>query len=266
MILNIPSIKNSSLFGMIFCDLFPAYPSVGRNHSKRATFGRLKYKPYTYKTKNSKWIGIIYKTFFFTFFTILISCSPLDEKQVEPVIIDETLIFQENEKIFKGTGRLLFQKPLFGLNSTELYILRANFFHADSQLILHSHFQGFKKGNGIKIFFIREENSLLIEAATPGYKKQSLQREENFFSGNQELYVYVKVQNGIKDLIRIKIWNHWSNPTGYLKSPSAFMSDQNLIADSLKQAFYSKGKGILWGLELHKIHLLEILRESGNRI
>ena len=169
-------------------------------------------------------------------------------------------------KTFKGTGRLLFQKPLFGLNSTELYTLRANFFHTNSQLILHSHFHGFKKGNGIKVFFIRKGNSLLVEAATSNYNKRNLYREESFFSGNQELYVYVEVQNGIKDSIRIKIWNHWLNPTGYLKKTNAFISNQNLLADSLKQPFYSKGKGILWGLELRTIHLLEILRESGNKI
>ena len=170
------------------------------------------------------------------------------------------------KKLLRGTGRLLFQKPLFGLNSTELYTLRANFIHTDSQLILHSHFQGFKKGNGIKVFFIRKGSSLFIAASTPNYNKQNLYREENFFSSNQELYVHVKVQNGIKDSVRIKVWNRYFNPTGYLKKTNAFISDQNLLTDSFRKPFYSKGKGISWGLELQKIHLLEILRESGNRI
>ena len=203
---------------------------------------------------------------FSVFFAIIVSCSPLDETRVKPVIIDKTLTPQDNGKTFKGTGRLLFQKPLFRLNSTELYTLQANFFHTNSQLILHSHFQGFQKGNGIKIFFIREGSSLFIAAATPNYNKQSLYRGESFFFDSQELYVHVQVQNGIKGSVRIKIWNRWLNPTGYLKKTNAFVSSQNLLTDSFQRPFYSKGKGVLWGLELKKIHLLKTLRESENRI
>ena len=196
---------------------------------------------------------------------LLASCSFPDEK-LKPILIDKTLTLAKNKKTIEGTGRVLFDQALFSLNSKELYSLKAEFFQEDSWLTLHSHLQSFQKEDGIKIFFIRERETLIIEAATPNHKKQSLYKEEGFFTNNQQMYVYVEVHNGTKNFIHIRIWNRHLNPTGYLKTTYFFISDQGLLADSSEQTFYSKGRGLLWGMELYKARLVEVLRESTGKL
>lgn len=208
-----------------------------------------------------KWLFLI-KWLFFT-----LACSPPNEKTAKPLLIDKhTLSFSEDGSQIQGSGRVLFQQPLSSLNSRALYQLRAEFFHPESQLILHSHFQGFKKRKGVKIFFTRKGSRLLIEAQTPRYKKQQLDAREDFFASTKEIYFYVEVQNGSTNFIRIRVWNLYFNPTGYLRTQPDLLPGENLMLDSLQQPFYSKGGGILWGLELNKIHLLEAERKPEDRI
>ena len=208
----------------------------------------------------------IYKLSVFIICLLLASCSLPNEKLTKPILIDKTLTLAKNKKTIEGTGRVLFDQALFSLNSKELYSLKAEFFQEDSWLTLHSHLQSFQKEDGIKIFFIREGETLIIEAATPNHKRQSLYKEEGFFTNNQQMYVYVEVHNGTKNFIHIRIWNRHLNPTGYLKTTYSFISDQGLLADSSEQTFYSKGRGLLWGMELYKARLVEVLRESTGKL
>ena len=198
------------------------------------------------------------------FWLLLTGCSPSDNIKANPVIIDKTLTV--NKKGIKGSGRLFFNQALFGLNSKELYSLKAEFFHENSRLILHSHFSGFKSLDGIKVFFIREGENLTVKVGTPNWKEKILYKEEGFFTTTKIVYFYIEAQNGIEDMVRVQIWNRYFNPTGHLKTTVSSISDQNLLADSFPERFYSKGQGLLWGLELDKIQLIEALRESGDRI
>ena len=200
----------------------------------------------------------------FLFISLLFcSCSPPEKKQVEPLIVDrETIEFSESENSLKGTGRVLFNQPLFGLNSKEFYFLKAEFFSEDSSLVLHSHFSGFVKQDGVRVIFIRDKNKLLIKTATPDYPVQELHVIENYFERNNQLDIYVQVQNGIREFVNIKIWNAYINPTGYLKKTADFFTLQNLMTSSEDILFYSKGKGLLWGVELNKVRLMEIYRNS----
>ena len=133
-------------------------------------------------------------------------------------------------------------------------------------MILHSHFHGFQKGNGIKVFFTRKGSQLVIETEPPRHKKQQLALREDFFANTKEIYFYVEVQNGGKNFIRIRVWNLYFNPTGYLRTEPDLLPGENLMLDSLQHPFYSKGQGILWGLELNKIHLIEMKRKSADKI
>ena len=204
----------------------------------------------------------MYPLFLFIFL-LLCSCSPPAEKQVEPLIVDkETIEFSDSEKILQGTGRVLFNQPLFGLNSKEFYFLKAEFFSEDSSLVLHSHFSGFLEQDGVRVIFIRDKNNLIIKVATPDYPVQELHIVENYFERNNQLAIYVQVQNGIREFVNIKIWDAYINPTGYLKKTADFFTLQNLMTSSEDVLFYSKGKGLLWGVELDKVRLMEIYRNS----
>ena len=198
------------------------------------------------------------------FLIILISfflsaCS--NDQEVRPLIIDKnTLTLSKEENTLEGTGRVVFNQPLFGLNSREFYFIKADFLHSNSSFILHSHFSDFFKQDSIKVFFIKEKKDLRIQVSTPGYKKQELRKVPDYFVKNQELSLYVSIQNGTDNFIDIQIWDSYLNPTGYLKTSSPFLLTENFLAQSQGLLFYSKGQGILWGMELNNVRLLKASR------
>ena len=199
-------------------------------------------------------------------FLFSFGCSPDVENQAKFFILDKEFVqLSKDKKVLEGAGRVLFQQPLFGLYSKELYFVKAELFHENSSLVLHSHFSGFAKEDGIKIFFIRDKNSFIIKVSTPAYPVQELYKDEDYFVKNQTFEIYTEVHNGTENFINIKVWNTYINPSGSLKKPTSFLSQQNLIVDSEDTLFYSKGQGMLWGVSLDKVRLIKITRESLNQ-
>lgn len=194
------------------------------------------------------------------------SCSPPPvSPKAKPVIIDQaTLELSPDGKTLQGTGRVLFNQPLFGLYSKELYFVKVEFLHPHSFFILHSHLSDFSKQDGIKVLLRRENNDLILYASTPDQKTQKLGVEADYFLRNQSLALYIEIENGTENLIDIAVWNFYINPRGNLKIPSLLFSRQNQLSLSTDPLFYSKGQGILWGAELNGIRLIEISRESPN--
>lgn len=191
------------------------------------------------------------------------SCSPPGDNHVEPLIVDkETIEFSKKENTLVGTGRVLFNQPLFGLNSKEFYFIKTELFNENSSLIFHSHFSGFLKKDGVKAFFIREQKKLIIKVSTPHYPVQDLHVVENYFEKNNQLVIYVQVQNGVREFVNIKIWSAYINPTGQLRKTTDFFTSQNLMTSSEDILFYSKGEGLLWGVEIDKVRVMEIYRNS----
>ena len=198
-------------------------------------------------------------------FLLFFGCSP-EITESEPFILDKkTLWFSEDRTGLRGTGRILFNQPLLSLYSKELYFITARLFNENSFLILHSHFTGFVRKDGVKIFFIRDKNNLVIQISTPFYPPQHLLTDENYFIKNQNLELRIQVQNGVENFIRVTIWDHYINTSGYLKKITPFLLRQNLMADSDSLAFYSKGQGLLWGVDLNKASVIKIYRESVNQ-
>ncbi len=202
------------------------------------------------------------------FFSLLFfsSCSPVVQNQAEPIILDkDTTHLIKETKVLQGTGRVLFDQPLFNLFSKELYFVTAELSNENSSLILHSHFTGFTQIDGIKVFFIRDKTHLTIKVSTPNYPIQTLYTNEKYFTQNQTVQVYIEVQNGTENTINLKIWDTYINPTGYLKELTHTLTRQNILVDSGHLIFYSKGQGMLWGVELDRVRLIKISRESQNQ-
>ena len=216
-------------------------------------------------------------------FVGLTCCAPQAEKKVHITLLDPqtvTICPDVCEHILEGTGRMLFQPPLFGLYSKELYLIEASWPKKDSKVILHSHFKGFIPTlpcDGIQVLLLRENQDLVIKASSPGHKAQTLTVKENYFTSSPRLTLYVLAQNGGADNISLKIWdakatNPKQNNTEtttkvnfYAGSTSPLLLPQNLIADSSKANFHSKGEGILWGVELIKARLIQAERKSINQ-
>ena len=198
------------------------------------------------------------------YFLFLCGCfAPELLPPTKPFILDKTTVsLDTNTKTLSGTGRVLFKQALFGLFSKEFYFFNAHFIDEDSFFILHSHFTGFAKEDGLQVFFKRTKNNLTIELSTPSYPPQTLYTQENYFLKNQVLKFYIEITNGSKNKVEIKIWDSTVNPTKYLKKEADFFSKENLMVDSQGLIFYSQGQGLLWGVELNKITLKEIKRKS----
>ena len=205
--------------------------------------------------------------FFVTVFLCANCLSPPLKPKPKLIIIDKaTLELSPKGNELQGTGRVLFDQPLFGLYSKELYFVKAKFLHPHSSLTLHSHLSDFNKQDGIKVLLKREGNDLNFQASTPDHRMQQLSVKPDYFLKNQELALYIEVENGTENFIDIRIWNFFVNPRGNLKIPSVFFSQQNQLTLSDNYLFYSKGQGILWGAELNGIRLIEISRESFNSL
>ena len=203
--------------------------------------------------------------------TILFACyscfPPPADPKAKPILIDQaTLELSPDGNTIQGTGRVLFDQTLFGLNSKELYSVKADFLNSNSVLILHSHLSDFMKQDGVKVLLKREGNNLALYTSTPGYKARLLNTELNYFSGSQQISLYIEVENGTENFVDISVWDFYINPKGYLKTPSTFFSRENQLAHSSEFLFYSKGQGILWGVELNEVRLIQILRESPNSL
>ena len=197
-------------------------------------------------------------------FCFLFFCACSVDVHIPPaelVILDKNSLSKE-QNILSGTGRVVFNQPLFGLFSKEFYFINVELINEDSFLILHSHFTNFVKEDGIKVFFKKVKTKLLVSVSTPSYPVQLLYEQENYFKQNNNLNIHVEIQNGGDHFIHVKIWDSIINPTGYLKKEVDFFSSQNLIADSHDLMFYSRGHGLLWGVELHNARLLKIERRS----
>ena len=218
-------------------------------------------------TRLSRIKRIPFPVFFVTVFLCTNCLSPPVNPKAKPIIIDKaTLEFSSEGTELQGTGRVLFDQPLFGLYSKELYFVKAKFLHSHSSFILHSHLSDFSKQDGVKILFERESNTLNFYVSTPDQRMQKLGMKPDYFLKNQELALYIEVENGTENFVDIKIWNFFINPRGNLKIPSVFFSQQNQLTFSDSHLFYSKGQGILWGAELNGIRLIKISREPLNSL
>ena len=172
--------------------------------------------------------------------------SPPVNPKAKPILIDKaTLELSSDGKTLQGTGRVLFDQPLFGLYSKELYFVKAEFLHPYSSLIIHSHLSDFSKQDGVRVLLHRESNDLSLYISTPGYRTQKLSTESDYFLGNQRVALYIEIENGTKNLVDVAVWNFYINPRGNLKTPSLLFSRQNQFTFSNNPLFYSKGQGIL---------------------
>ena len=168
--------------------------------------------------------------------------------KAKPIIIDQaTLELSPDGSTIQGTGRVLFEQPLFGLNSKELYFIKADFFHSDSFLILHSHLSDFVKQDGVKVLLKREGNDLVLYASTPGHRTRPLSEIPDYFLSSQQLSLYIEIENGTENFVDMTVWDFYTNPTGYLKTPFTLFSRQNQLARLFRDSFLFKGTGDFMG-------------------
>ena len=159
--------------------------------------------------------------------------------------------------------RLVSQSTLPGVLSKEHYLIKA-YFPEDSRLELFSHFQGFDLEDGVKIYFLREKRGLTIKISVQGFPEKILFEREDYFSSSLEGDWTLEIDNGTNYGFRVRVWENWTNKSGFLKTKSKILTNENLLADSLSKGltFYDRGWGLKWGFKLFRVRLIEGARVS----
>lgn len=199
------------------------------------------------------------KKFLLSFF-IFYFCS------CNKIFVAETRLFieRDDQQGDSSVVRFTSKKPLSGVLSREHYLVKAYFQEEGSNLELFSHFKGFELRDGVKVQFERQGNRLTIKTSVYGYPHKVLFEKEDYFLNSNEVDFSVEVENGTNYGFRIRIWENFINKSGILKSQTEALTGENLIADSLAKGltFYTKGKGLKWGIQLFRARLIEGARTS----
>ena len=91
--------------------------------------------------------------------------------------------------------------------------------------------------------------------------------KKNRFIEDTNIQFVIKVDNS-GTYPSLKIWNSVINLQGSVKQNTRFLSLQNLIQDSESFPLFlkSQGRGVRWGLELHKASLYRAKRISTDEL
>ena len=153
-------------------------------------------------------------------------------------------------------------KNLAGLLSKEHYQIKARLIQDHSRLELFSHSRASYFGDGVRVKIERQDKDLLIQAGVEGYPNQILLKEKNYFQRQSEIDWTLEVENGVMYGFRVQIWENFLNKSGFIKRKTKLLTTENKIADSLQEGltFYTKGKGLHWGIKTYKADLISAYR------
>ena len=153
-------------------------------------------------------------------------------------------------------------KNLAGLLSKENYQIKARLIQDRSRLELFSHSRASYFGDGVRVKIERQDKDLLIQVGVEGYPNQILLKEKNYFQKQSEIDWTLKVENGTMYGFRVQVWENFLNKSGFIKRKTNLLTTENKIADSLQEGltFYTKGKGLHWGIKTYKADLISAYR------
>lgn len=199
----------------------------------------------------------------------LTNCSPIDKEAPTNSIESYTISLDQNLSTkntqLYGSGKITFDSPLLGINSKEHYVLKFRMLNSNSFVTLSSHFSSFDFSDGVEIKFFQKEKRLLFQVSVPGYPKTS-EIELMQIEPDHEIRLRVEVHNGVSSGIRLVIWSDFISYQGEILSRQDQIYLGNHLFDSESEPsalfFLNHGKGPRWGLEIHRLQLLEAFREA----
>ena len=193
------------------------------------------------------------------FFTLILSfgCGTAPES----IFAKESLSLYE--KFSSGAiKQFVSKKNLASLLSREHYQIQARLTQDISSLELFSHSRASYLEDGVRIKIKRQNKDLLIEIGVEGYPNKSLLERKNYFEKQSEIDWTLGVENGTLYGFRVQIWENFLNKSSFIKRKTDILTPENKIADSLQEGltFYTKGKGLSWGIKTYKTDLISAYR------
>ena len=201
------------------------------------------------------------------YFLILFYISFFSGCKLDKPAVSEHKVMYSKSQVLDGNSSLIFKDTLSQIHSFAYYLLDAELYFKDSYIILHSHFNGLIKQDGIRIKFKRTDLDLKVFVSTPQFSYQLFFEQKNRFIEDTNIQFVIKVDNS-GTYPSLKIWNSVINLQGSVKQNTRFLSLQNLIQDSESFPLFlkSQGRGVRWGLELHKASLYRAKRISTDEL
>lgn len=176
----------------------------------------------------------------------------------------ETLI--ENDRQLRGSGWFRMRELLTGIDSREHYIVELRFLQMDSRFILHSHFTGFHRRDGVEVLFQvgEDEDSLEVSVSTPGFPKRAIGTIEDI-PLRSIVRLRVEIHDGTKNGIHVFCWVDQISFQGEVLRrldivAPGFLNAINTEAD--EEIFFSHGRGASWGAELEQVELRNFVRDA----
>jgi len=154
------------------------------------------------------------------------------------------------------------QKNLTGLLSKEHYQVKARLTQDQSSLEFFSHSRVANRGDGVRVKIERKNNNLIVTTGVEGYPNQTLLVKENHFEGQSEIDWTLEIENGTLYGFRVQVWENFLNRSGFIKRETFLLTTENKLVDSLEEGltFYTKGKGLSWGIKTYKTDLISAYR------
>jgi len=198
------------------------------------------------------------KNFSFLILFFLFSCGEAPQSS----FFKESLLLYE-ELSSSVVQQFVSKKNLAGLFSREHYEIKAWLAQEDSRLELFSHSRASFFGDGVRIIAERRGMGLLVQVGVEGYPDKTLLEKEGYFEKQSEVDWTVEVENGVLYGFRVQIWENFLNKSGFIKRATTLLTSENKLADSLEQGltFYTKGKGLNWGIKTYKTDLISAYRK-----
>lgn len=181
------------------------------------------------------------------------------------VIEDSETLFTSGDQL-RGSGRFRMVDLLTGLDSKEHYVIEFRFLAPTSSFILHSHFSGFHRRDGVEVQFKpgEEGKSVHVLVSTPDFPAREVGVIEEV--PLQSIVRFrVELHDGVKDGIHLFVWVDQISFQGEILRrldivASGFLNDINTEED--QEVFFSHGRGLSWGAELNQVELRSFEREA----
>lgn len=161
--------------------------------------------------------------------------------------------------------RLQFTRPLKGINSREHYLLEVELLSEESEVTLHSHFNGFAHRDGAQISFrLGSDRSLVLQIASPGLPPRRAESLGLTVPEDGRLRLRVEVHDGGPTGVRALIWNEAVTYRGEVEAPRARLTAKNAEFDSatVNWIFLTNGRGVFWGIETKQARIHAARREA----
>ena len=188
---------------------------------------------------------------------IVLSCGKVPETPFSQEALSINKSFSSGAiKHFRST------QNLGSLLSKEHYKIKARLIEKDSKLELFSHSRASHLEDGIRIKIQRQNQDLIVQIGIENYPNKTLLKKIDYFKKQKEMDWTLEVENGTLYGFRVQIWENFLNRSGFIKKQTELLTPENKIADSLKSklTFYTKGKGLKWGIKTYKTDLISAHR------